>query len=44
MAFSEFIDEFRLVDLPLVGGPFTWSNGRSPPTLSQLDRFLVSGE
>ncbi|XP_059623206.1 uncharacterized protein LOC132266370 [Cornus florida] len=26
------------------GGPFTWSSGRSPPTLSRLDRFLVFGE
>ncbi|XP_059654846.1 uncharacterized protein LOC132301626 [Cornus florida] len=42
--FSEFIDEFRLIDLPLEGGPFTWSSGRSPLILSRLDRFLVSGE
>ncbi|XP_059654667.1 uncharacterized protein LOC132301434 [Cornus florida] len=42
--FSKFIDEFRLIDLPLEGGPFTWSSGCSPPTLSRLDRFLVSKE
>ncbi|KAG2680435.1 hypothetical protein I3760_11G099200, partial [Carya illinoinensis] len=37
--FSDLIFELDLVDLPLAGGDFTWSNGR---TWSRLDRFLVS--
>ncbi|KAF5447771.1 hypothetical protein F2P56_033295, partial [Juglans regia] len=37
--FSEFIFDMDLMDLPLVGGEFTWSNGR---VWSKLDRFLVS--
>ncbi|XP_059669374.1 uncharacterized protein LOC132314538 [Cornus florida] len=43
-SFSEFIDVSWLIDLPLVGCPFSWSSGRFPPTLSCLDRFLVSSE
>ncbi|KAF5451980.1 hypothetical protein F2P56_027028, partial [Juglans regia] len=37
--FSEFIFDMDLMDLPLVGGEYTWSNGRA---WSKLDRFLVS--
>ncbi|KAF5476218.1 hypothetical protein F2P56_007951, partial [Juglans regia] len=37
--FSEFIFDLDLMDLPLVGGEYTWSNGR---VWSRLDRFLVS--
>ncbi|KAL4383394.1 hypothetical protein GQ457_15G018290 [Hibiscus cannabinus] len=39
-----FIQESGLVDLPLKGGAFTWSNMRDPPTLVRLDRFLVSSD
>jgi hypothetical protein len=39
MEFSDFIFEQDLMDLPLAGGPFTWSNNQS---WSRLDRFLVS--
>ncbi|KAL4383180.1 hypothetical protein GQ457_15G018340 [Hibiscus cannabinus] len=39
-----FIQESGLVDLPLKGGAFTWSNMRAPPTLVRLDRFLVSSD
>lgn len=35
--FNNFIQEFGLVDLPLQGATFTWSNGR---VSSRLDRFL----
>ena len=42
--FSAFISEQSLVDLPLVGGNFTWSNSREVASRSILDRFLfVSG-
>ncbi|GMJ15548.1 hypothetical protein HRI_005224000 [Hibiscus trionum] len=39
--FRNFIQESQLVDLPLSGGSFTWSNNRDPPTFIRLDRFLV---
>jgi endonuclease/exonuclease/phosphatase family metal-dependent hydrolase len=42
MEFSDFIFEQDLMDLPLVGGPFTWSNNQETPSWSHLDRFLVS--
>ncbi|KAK8568683.1 hypothetical protein V6N12_007227 [Hibiscus sabdariffa] len=41
-AFRSFIQESHLVDLPLKGGSFTWSNLRDPPTLVCLDGFLLS--
>ncbi|KAG6652617.1 hypothetical protein CIPAW_05G018700 [Carya illinoinensis] len=37
--FSDFISELQLVDLQMVGGDCTWSNGRA---WSRLDRFSVS--
>ncbi|XP_058783757.1 uncharacterized protein LOC131658488 [Vicia villosa] len=39
--FNEFIEEMDLVDLPTIGGNFTWfkSNGKA---MSRLDRFLLS--
>lgn len=37
--FLEFIFDLDLMDLPLVGGEFTWSNSWS---WLRLDRFLVS--
>ncbi|XP_058753643.1 uncharacterized protein LOC131626818 [Vicia villosa] len=40
-SFNEFIEEMELVDLPTIGGKFTWfkSNGKA---MSRLDRFLLS--
>ena len=40
--FSEVIDELALRDLPLQGGPFTWSGGLNGQSRSRLDRFLIS--
>ncbi|XP_035539695.1 uncharacterized protein LOC118344047 [Juglans regia] len=37
--FSEFMFDLDLMDLPLAGGEYTWSNSRR---WSRLDRFLVS--
>ncbi|KAK4607051.1 hypothetical protein RGQ29_001035 [Quercus rubra] len=39
--FSDFISEQSLIDLPLVGGNFTWSNSREVVASSKLDRFLL---
>lgn len=40
--FSDFIDEMKLMDLPLEGGLFSWFSNRDLPSLSRLDRFLIS--
>jgi hypothetical protein len=43
--FSDFIEDLNLVDLPLGGGGrFTWSSGSATPSLSRIDRFLISSE
>lgn len=40
--FNNFIKEFDLVDLPLKGTSFTWSNNQDRRVCSRLDRFLFS--
>ena len=40
--FLEFIEDFNLVDLPLEGGCYTWSSGTDQPTMSRIDRALVT--
>lgn len=42
--FSDWINCDALVDLQFGGAMCTWSNHQFPPTMSRLDRFLVSGE
>ena len=42
--FSDFISEQGLIDLPLEGGTFTWSNFREVASHSRLDRFLLSSD
>jgi exonuclease III len=42
--FSDFIFMQSLVDLPLEGGQFTWSNNQEDQTWSRIDRFLISPE
>ncbi|KAL4184365.1 hypothetical protein AMTRI_Chr10g225250 [Amborella trichopoda] len=40
--FSEFISRNELIDIPLQGCQYTWSNHDTYPSLSKLDRFLIS--
>jgi exonuclease III len=42
MEFSDFIAEQGLIDIPLVGGQFTWSNNQEDEIWSRIDRFLMS--
>ena len=35
--FSDFIDMTNLIDLPLLGGPFTWSSGSDSPSMSRIN-------
>ncbi|XP_026438258.1 uncharacterized protein LOC113336798 [Papaver somniferum] len=40
--FNKFISSHDLIDLPLKGAGFTWSNGQANPIMSRLGRFLIS--
>ena len=40
--FAQVVDDLVLIDLPLQGGVFSWSRGRSNQTWARLDRFLVT--
>ncbi|XP_039055017.1 uncharacterized protein LOC120197624 [Hibiscus syriacus] len=40
----EFIHKCNFIDLPLVGGTFTWMKGHVNSSASRLDRILVSPE
>jgi endonuclease/exonuclease/phosphatase family metal-dependent hydrolase len=42
MEFSDFISDLDLVDIPLLGGRFTWSNNSENTSSSRIDRFLFS--
>ncbi|KAL4196827.1 hypothetical protein AMTRI_Chr04g248190 [Amborella trichopoda] len=41
-AFFDFISRNELIDIPLQGSRFMWSSHSPQPTLSKLDRFLIS--
>jgi hypothetical protein len=40
--FRRFTNDVKLIDLPLCGRKYTWSNHQSSPTLVKLDRALCS--
>ena len=40
--FSEFIEDLNLIDLPLEGGSYSWSSGSDQPSMSRIDKVLVS--
>ncbi|XP_034697243.1 uncharacterized protein LOC117923106 [Vitis riparia] len=42
--FAEVKEDLELKDLPMVGGPFTWTGGAGNQSSSRLDRFLVNEE
>ena len=42
--FACVLDDPGVRDLPLQGGPFTWSGGNNGQAMSRIDRFLVSGD
>lgn len=39
---NNYIMNEQLVDQPLIGSSFTWSNNHADPLLCRLDRFLFS--
>ncbi len=42
--FSNFISDHGLLDIPLTGGVFTWSDNREISSMSRLDRFLFTAD
>ena len=40
--FFEFIEELNLIDLLLEGESYTWSSDSNQPSMSRIDRALVS--
>ncbi len=42
VSFRNVINNLELVDLPIANQAFTWTNGRSAPTLERLDRAFIS--
>ncbi|XP_077211531.1 uncharacterized protein LOC143846836 [Tasmannia lanceolata] len=41
---SNFIQDSQLIDLPLLGAKYTWSNNQDNLIMSRLDRVLISNE
>ncbi|XP_026417014.1 uncharacterized protein LOC113312478 [Papaver somniferum] len=37
-----FVNKFSLIDLPMAGGRFTWTNSQQPPLLIRLDNFILN--
>jgi hypothetical protein len=40
--FLDFIFEYGFMDIPLMGGSFTWYSNKDPSSWSKIDRFIVS--
>ena len=41
-SFNDTICDLGLIDIPLVGRSFTWSNKHVVPAFAKFDRFLIS--
>ena len=42
--FSDFIEKHNLVDLPLEGGGYIWFRDSNNPSMSRIDRALISAD
>ncbi|WOL04756.1 hypothetical protein Cni_G13478 [Canna indica] len=42
-SFSELIADTGLLDFPIFGNSYSWTNNQQPPTLAKLDRILING-
>ncbi|KAK2985871.1 hypothetical protein RJ640_009941 [Escallonia rubra] len=42
--FSFFVNDAGLLDLPLTGAKYTWTNNQRNPIMSRLDRFFISAD
>ncbi|XP_026378165.1 uncharacterized protein LOC113272563 [Papaver somniferum] len=42
--FRHFLNSQNLLDIPMAGGRFTWTNSQSSPLLLRLDRFVMPME
>ncbi|XP_026430002.1 uncharacterized protein LOC113326498 [Papaver somniferum] len=42
--FRHFINSQNLLDIPVEGGRFNWTNSQSSPLLQRIDRFFMSTE
>ncbi|KAM3730327.1 hypothetical protein ACB098_12G079000 [Castanea mollissima] len=42
--FSYFTEKHNMVDLPLVGGDYTWFHDSENPSMSRIDRTLISAD
>ena len=42
--FSDFVAKHLLVDLPLVGGEYTWFRDSNNPSMPRIDRVLMSAD
>ena len=40
--FNSFVLQARVVDIPLLGNPFTWSNNRDKESWARLDHYLLA--
>jgi hypothetical protein len=43
-SFKKFIDDTSLIDLPIIGRKYTWSDHQVSPTLVRLDKVMCSSD
>lgn len=42
--FNNFIHDMTMIDLPLLGGVYTWGRGENNQRALRIDKFLISTE